>query len=149
MNVASMVTIGAGERPPSRLKNWLPVIIWAAVVFIASTSTFSAERTGSWIDPVLGWLMPWASFDAIQTMHYAIRKLAHFTEYGILFLLLIRGPMRGHSVLALGVCACYALLDEGHQTLVPSRTPSLYDVGVDFSGALFSNFVHNGVAELI
>ena len=89
---------------------------------------------------MLRWLMPWAGLHTIQSMHFGIRKLAHFTEYGILFLLLIRGPMRGHAVLALAACALYALLDEGHQNFVPNRTASYYDVALDCSGALFSQF---------
>jgi len=102
-----------------------------------------------WIEPLLGWMLPWASFHTIEVIHYAIRKAAHFTEYGVLFLLLIRGPMRGHTAWALAVCALYAMLDEGHQMFIPDRTASLYDVALDFSGALFSHFLRTGVAELI
>jgi VanZ family protein len=146
--VARNITVDAGKAPGDWLIPWLPVMAWALLIFFLSTSYFGADETGAWIEPTLRWLMPWASVHAIHQMHFAIRKLAHFTEYGILFLLLIRGPMRGHAVLALGVCACYALLDEGHQIFVPNRTSSLYDVALDFSGALFTNFVNSGVAEL-
>ena len=41
----------------------------------------------------------------------------------VLFWLLLRGPMAGRPYLALSVCVLYALLDEGHQILVPGRTP--------------------------
>ncbi|HEV3112700.1 MAG TPA: VanZ family protein [Candidatus Binataceae bacterium] len=131
------------------MKVWLPVAAWALLIFFFSTSLFSSQDTGSWIEPILRWLLPWASNATIDVMHYAIRKAAHFTEYGILFLLLIRGPMRGHTVWALAACAAYALLDEGHQMFVPERTASMYDVALDFSGALFSHFVSTGVAELV
>lgn len=127
----------------------MPVAAWAILIFFFSTSLFSAQDTGSFIEPVLRWMLPWASFQTIEVMHYSIRKAAHFTEYGILFLLLIRGPMRGHTLMALAACAAYALLDEGHQMFVPERTASMYDVALDFSGALFSHFVSSGVAELI
>jgi len=138
-----------GRVPRSRLSTWLPVAAWAILIFLFSTSHFGAEQTGAWIEPMLRWLMPWAGLHTIQSMHFGIRKLAHFTEYGILFLLLIRGPMRGHAVLALTACALYALLDESHQSFVPKRTSSYYDVALDCSGALFSNFLHNGIAELV
>jgi len=138
-----------GRVPRSRLSTWLPVAAWAILIFLFSTSHFGAEQTGAWIEPMLRWLMPWAGLHTIQSMHFGIRKLAHFTEYGILFLLLIRGPMRGHAVLALTACALYALLDESHQSFVPNRTSSYYDVALDCSGALFSNFLHNGIAELV
>jgi VanZ family protein len=145
--VDGAITVDKGSY--DRLKPWLPVIAWAVMISILSTSAFSAQETGSWIEPILQWLMPSASLHTIEVMHYAIRKLAHFTEYGILFLLLIRGPMRGRAALALVVCAVYALLDEGHQMFVPDRTASVYDVALDFSGALFSHFVNSGIAELI
>jgi VanZ family protein len=139
----------AGRLPRSRLTTWLPVAAWAILIFLFSTSHFGAEQTGAWIEPMLRWLMPWAGLHTIQSMHFVIRKLAHFTEYGILFLLLIRGPMRGHAVLALTACALYALLDEGHQSFVPNRTSSYYDVALDCSVALFSNFLHNCIADLV
>ncbi len=132
-----------------KLHAWLPVAIWAGMIFVLSTSYFGAQDTGAWIEPVLRWFLPAASPHTIEVMHYAVRKLAHFTEYGILFLLLIRGPMRGHTLLALAACAAYAMLDEGHQIFVPDRTPSLYDVALDCSGALFTHFLSSGVAELI
>jgi VanZ family protein len=147
--VTESVTFGAGWNAHPKLKVWFPVAAWATVIFFLSTSFFSAQETCSWIEPILRWLLPSASAQAIDVMHYGIRKLAHFTEYGILFLLLIRGPMRGHAVMALAVCAAYAMLDEGHQMFVPERTASMYDVALDFSGALFSHFVSAGVAELV
>ncbi len=109
---------------------------------------FSSNNTASVIVPILRWLMPMASSGTIETTHYFIRKLAHFSEYALLFLLLIRGPMRGRPGFALALCAAYALLDEGHQMLVPSRTPSLHDVALDFSGALFSNLVSSALSAV-
>jgi VanZ family protein len=77
-----------------------------------------------------------------------IRKLAHFTNYAILFWLLIRGPLEGRPYVALGCCIIYAFLDEGHQIFVPGRTASLYDVALDSSGALFSRFLNSAVDDL-
>lgn len=142
------MTIASGRAPRFRINPWLPVVVWAILIFVMSTSHFGADQTAAWIEPILHWLIPSASPDAVRTMHFWIRKLAHFTEYGILFLLLIRGPLRGHAVVALIACALYALLDEGHQSFVPNRTASLYDVALDCSGALFSNFMHHGITEL-
>ncbi len=94
-------------------------------------------------------MIPAALPGTIATLHLLVRKSAHFGEYGVLFLLLVRGPMRGRPHLALLLCAAYALFDEAHQVFVPVRTASLYDVGVDFSGALFSNFVRSALAALV
>ena len=66
----------------------------------------------------------------------------------MLFWLLVRGPMAGRPQLALLACAIYAFGDEGHQMFVVGRTASLYDVALDFSGALFSRFLHLALIEI-
>jgi VanZ family protein len=130
------------------LRIWLPTILWLTVLFVLSTSIFSAANTSKVIVPILRFLLPDASGATIALLHGLIRKAAHFTNYGILFWILIRGPMAGRPYLALTLCVCYAFLDEGHQILVPGRTPSLYDVALDSSGALFSRFLNAAASEL-
>ena len=128
---------------------WLPVLAWGTVIFIMSTSTFSAFNTSRFIEPIIMWLLPTASAGTIAVVHALIRKTAHFVEYGVLFWLLLRGPMAKRPYLALGICVAYALLDEGHQIFVPGRTASLYDVALDSTGALFSRFLSLAIAELV
>jgi VanZ family protein len=130
------------------LSAWWPVAAWFVLNFTFSTSYFSANATGSVIKPILRFLLPHADPLTIDTLHALIRKLAHFTQYAVLFWLLARKPMRRRPALALGVCVILALTDEGHQMFVPSRTASLLDVGLDFSGALFANFVRAGIAAI-
>ena len=144
-NDIALTAHGSG-RPPAL--DWLPVALWGLVIFMMSTSTFSALNTSRFIEPMMRWIFPLASTETISVLHALIRKSAHFTEYGVLFWLLLRGPMRGRPYLALTVCVVYAFLDEGHQILVPGRTPSLYDVALDSTGALFSRFLSLAIAEL-
>jgi VanZ family protein len=127
---------------------WLPTILWMITLFILSTQLFSAANTSKIIEPILRFLLPGASVATIALLHGLIRKAAHFTNYGILFWILIRGPMAGRPYTALALCVCYAFLDEGHQILVPGRTPSLYDVALDSSGALFSRFLNAAASGL-
>jgi VanZ family protein len=130
------------------LREWIPVLVWGAVIFTLSTSAFSAINTVKVIDPIIRFLIPGLSAASVDVCHMLIRKSAHFTEYGILFWLLIRGPMVRRPYLALMLCVVYALTDEGHQVFVPGRTASLYDVALDSSGALFSHFLTTAIAEL-
>ncbi len=127
---------------------WVPVVMWGALIFILSTSAFTAVNTSRIIDPILRWLMPAITVASVDVCHALIRKAAHFTEYGVLFWLLVRGPMARRPYLALMLCVVYALTDEGHQTFVAGRTPSLYDVALDSSGALFSHFLRIAIAEI-
>ena len=130
---------------------WWPAMVWAVVIFLLSTDTFSAEHTGSILEPVLRWLRPNITEDQFNAIHYFIRKCAHFTEYFIFCVLLYRG-VRGKregwrwtwGFEALFLAAVYSALDEIHQAFVVSRTASVYDSLLDSVGA----FVAVGVMWL-
>ena len=138
----------SADPPELSLGEWIPVILWGTLIFTLSTSAFSAASTSKVIDPILRLVIPGISAAAVDVCHMLVRKAAHFTEYGILFWLLVRGPMAQRPYLALMLCVVYALTDEGHQSFVPGRTASLYDVALDSSGALFSHFLTTAIAEL-
>ena len=138
----------SGKPGQGSLNKWLPVAVWALAIFCFSTSYFSAENTSRIIDPILRFLMPGASAGTIAFGHGLVRKAAHFVNYAILFWLLVSGPLRERPYFAFGLCVTYALLDEGHQMFVPNRGPSLYDVALDSTGALFSRFLHGAVIEI-
>lgn len=126
----------------ARVKSWLPAALWAAVISILSTDTFSSEHTSLFIVPILHWLFPHAGAATIETLHGLIRKSAHFTEYFIFSMLLLRGtrgPEHGWkwrwAIWAIAIAAGYAALDEFHQSFVPSRTASPWDALLDTTGA--------------
>src|SRR5579859_5693367 len=122
------------ESIPGRaFTQWAPSLLWMAALFVLSSSVFSAANTSKVIEPLLRWSFPGASLATIALLHALIRKAAHFTNYGILFWLLIRGPLAGRPYAALACCVIYASLDETHQIFVPGRGPSLYDVALDSS----------------
>jgi VanZ family protein len=145
--LASEASLSRELRWRAEAALWGPPIIWVGLLFVLSTSTFSAANTSKIFEPILRWMLPAASAATVAMLHGLIRKAAHFMNYGVLFWLLIRGPLSGRPYAALGVCLLYALIDEGHQIFVPGRTPSLYDVALDSSGALFSRFLNAAVAE--
>ncbi len=123
------------------IKRWLPVILWAIAISIFSTHEFTADNTGRFIIPLLHWLFPHASTQALETMHFYIRKCGHFTEYFILSLLILRGIRARRNELraawiaiTLLAVACYASLDEFHQRFVTGRTPAVGDVILDTIG---------------
>jgi VanZ family protein len=146
MPIAAMIERETEQR--SRWAAWAPPILWIGVMFLLSTSLFSAVNTALVIEQILRWLAPTASAPTVAMVHGLIRKAAHFTNYGILFWLLIRGPMVGRPYAALGICVLQAILDEGHQVFVPGRTASLYDVALDSTGALFSRYLHAALEAL-
>jgi VanZ family protein len=124
------------------LRAWGPALVWAMVIFGMSTDTFSAEHTGSIIEPILRWIYPAITNEQFALIHHLIRKSAHFTEYFIFALLLFRGVRRGRAgwrwswgLSALLIAAVYACVDEFHQSFVPSRTSSPWDSLLDSVGA--------------
>lgn len=127
---------------------WLPALVWAAVIFFASTDTFSSEHTVSVLEPILRKLFPSIPSEYIELVNHVIRKCAHFTEYFVFGLFLYRG-VRGTNkgwrwswgFTALAIAAVYAALDEVHQAFVASRTASPYDSLLDSIGAFFAIFV--------
>jgi VanZ family protein len=117
-----------------------------AVIFSASTDTFSANHTSRFIVPFLRWLDPNISPDAICTVQGLVRKGAHVTEYAILAVLLwraLRKPARDNprpwnwlvALSAFAIAAGYSMTDEFHQSFVPSRQGQLGDVCFDSAGA--------------
>lgn len=124
------------------VQRWLPVIVWATFISWFSTDAFSARSTNSYIDPVLRFFFGELTPAGFRLAHSVVRKSAHVIEYGILGMLTLRaqseggGPVPRMLVLrTLAYCAVYAMLDEAHQALVPSRTGSGIDVLVDTTGA--------------
>lgn len=129
-------------RPnPSPFSRWLPVLLWALLIYSASADSQSVRRTSRFIGPVVRWFVPAASDDTISQIQFAVRKTAHFTEYAVLALLLWRalrqpGPWDPRAArLAFAGAALFALTDEWHQSFVPNRQAHPVDVLIDCAGA--------------
>jgi len=102
------------SRVPRSVSLWLPVVLWATVIFALSSVPSLNSGLGTW-DLVL-------------------RKLAHAAEYALLAALLLRALAR--PWLAFLVALAYAVSDEFHQHFVRGRAGTPRDVAVDAVGVL-------------
>lgn len=129
------------------LRYWLPVVLWMLLIFGLSTRAGAPDNTSRIIGPVVRWLVPGISDAALGRVVLGVRKGAHVTEYAVLALLCwrarrqpIRGPIRpwrwADAAFALALTVAFAASDEWHQSFVPSRHGSRWDVLLDSAGAV-------------
>ncbi|HYK20907.1 MAG TPA: VanZ family protein [Pyrinomonadaceae bacterium] len=126
------------------LSRYVPLVVWLLLISVASSDTFSANNTSRIIAPLILWLFPNTSPETLAVVHFITRKIAHFTEYAILAYLAARAfrasPRPTMSkrwfLICVTLIVVYALIDEFHQSFVPSRTASVYDSLIDMAGGL-------------
>src|SRR3990170_1967658 len=69
---------------------WLPVLLWATVIFLFSTEHFAAPQSSRILGPLLHWLFPDITAEQLSPVQFLIRKLGHWVEYFVLAVLLYR-----------------------------------------------------------
>jgi VanZ family protein len=109
---------------------WLPPVLLMGLIFYLSS------RSG---------LPHFRSYD------FVIKKGAHFSEYGALYLLLFRAlylsgskpskPSLSLYVLPGIIAVLFAVSDEIHQSFVPLRHPAARDVLIDAAGIVVMTIV--------
>ena len=99
--------MGSDGRAGGILSRWLPVLVWAALIFALSSIPSLGTGLGTW--------------------DLALRKLAHAAEYAVLGALLLRATGSEPAAFVLGVA--YAVTDEVHQSFVSGREGAVLDVG--------------------
>lgn len=139
--------------------SWSLVIIWMIIIFLLSAQTASdSEMISTGITDLVYQLLNSVFPNLnIDTLHLVIRKLAHFTMYLVLGVLLLNALNYNNQkqsynlVLALIISLLYAISDEIHQMFVSGRAGQIYDVLIDFLGSLigtkafemYNNFIEN------
>lgn len=78
---------------------------------------------------------------------FVIRKVAHFTEYFILYCLTINVlkfyfNIKRARIYSLFIVLGYAISDEIHQYFIPGREMAIRDVIIDFSGGVLGFIVN-------
>jgi VanZ family protein len=126
------------------LRAWLPVVLGVAVIALESTKLFSAQETSAPLRALYQALFGAVGDHDWAQIHFYIRKSGHFLGYGLLalawlrawWMTLPRSVFLTDALLALVGTAITASADELHQSFMPSRTGTPWDVLIDCSGAI-------------
>jgi VanZ family protein len=122
---------------------WWPVAVGVAVITVESTSAFGSDRTSQPLRWFVQLFFGQLSDATWELLHHLIRKSGHFLGYGALGLVWLRAwrmtlpdaHFLSQAGLALLGTALVASCDEWHQTFLPNRTGTPYDVLLDCCGA--------------
>jgi VanZ family protein len=136
---------------------WWPVLLGIAIIAAESTEFMGADHTSGplrWLFQSIFGPVSDANWDFL---HHVIRKSGHFFGYGFIGLAWLRAwwMTLPHSrfiqdaLLALLGTAIVASADEFHQTYLPNRTGSPWDVLLDCCGALVLQVAVYGFMRLV
>lgn len=117
-------------------------LLIAVLAFIWGNSLTNGEDSGNLSGSIMEWINAFLRLDELgaDRLHHLIRKMAHFTEFACLGLLLtwrfgMMGEKKGHLICMPLLCGMTsACVDETIQVFVPGRSPSLIDVWIDTAG---------------
>ena len=123
---------------------WWPVALGIAIVAMESTQLFGASRTSGPLRRLFEALFGPVGDARWEIIHHSLRKTGHFLGYGALGLAWLRAWWMSlpryrflfDAELALVGTALVAACDEWHQTYLPNRSGSGWDVLLDCCGAL-------------
>jgi VanZ family protein len=126
------------------LSAWLPVLLGIVVIMIESTAMFGADNTSRPLRILFEAIFGRVTDAHWKIIHHYIRKSGHFVGYGLIGLAWLRAWWmtlpRSHflpdALLALVGTGLIASCDEWHQTFLPNRTGTPWDVLLDCTGAV-------------
>jgi len=123
---------------------WLPVVVGIAVITTESTEFFGADHTSGPLRLIYEYIFGHVADARWDIIHHYIRKSGHFFGYGFIGLAWLRAwwftLTHSHfftdAMLALLGTALVASCDEWHQSYLPNRTGTPWDVLLDCTGAI-------------
>ena len=137
-----------------QLYAWLPVALAICAIGIESTPFFGSDRTSGPLQRFVEMFTGPLTQPQWWRLHMVIRKCGHFAGYGLVSAAWFRafwmtwGTHRTRTrrrlsahVLAMAGTFLVASADEFHQTFLPNRTGTPWDVLIDCCGALLAQLV--------
>lgn len=128
-----------------KIISWVLVIFWMVIIFYFSHQpAVKSNELSTGISRKITEVVKKVTNNPIinkVNFNHIIRKMAHFTVYFILGILVVNAIGQRYSLdtkwilRSIIICILYAISDEFHQSFVPGRGPAVFDVLVDSFGA--------------
>ncbi len=135
-----------------RIINIIILILWMCLIFFfSSQNADESTKTSGIFDNIINIVF---KDDSVKpTVKYVVRKIAHFTEYCILAILVLN-VIKDYTnityktlILSFILCALYAASDEWHQTFVDGRAGQLFDVFIDSCGIMTGLMIYKCIRK--
>lgn len=109
-------------------------------------SSFDATESTNQSNFIVNIITNIFKIENIELLSFIIRKLAHFTEYLILGLLVAnmftKNNINNLYLISIILCIIYATSDEIHQLFVPGRACQLRDILIDSIGSITGVYLY-------
>ena len=136
-------------------KKFYWIIVFLYIGFIFSNSLQPGDISGAHSGIITTYVLPLLKYLHLNVeydvLHHFIRKLAHFSEYFFLFLLVILAIKKNDSKLKWLIIVLFMIIvpsiDEYIQTFVNNRSGNLKDVLIDMSGYLSSLTIYSVIKK--
>ncbi len=128
------------------------LIVWLIIIFLFSSENAekSTKTSDGFINTITNILNIEKPKDKEKVSHI-VRKIAHFTEYFILGLILFLNlrlyPINNKLIIGIILCMIYASSDEIHQIFIDGREAKLLDVLIDTLGSAASLIILNLITK--
>jgi len=141
-----MSSIKKNNSKKSKYIKYIPVILWTAFIFF--NSLMPAEESSHMSFGVMAMVQKLLQSIHIiieeETLHFLVRKAAHFTEYAVLGVLTKNASENKYKILIV-IGFITPIIDETIQYFVPGRAMAFRDMCIDaagfFTGALLFHLI--------
>ena len=112
--------------------NLIMIILWMILIFIMSS--FDSVESSNQSSIIVNYISKLFNITNIDVLTIIVRKLAHFTEYFILGILLYNYFKEYKKGIVISLI--YAITDEFHQIFISGRSAEIMDILIDVAGAI-------------
>ncbi len=120
------------------------MLLWMLLIF--TMSSFDATESANQSNFIVNIITNIFKIENIEVLSFIIRKLAHFTEYLILGVLVInmftKNNLSKTYLLSIILCVIYATSDEIHQLFIPGRVCQIKDILIDSVGSITGIYLY-------